>query len=103
MRTFLPILLFIAFCAPASAQQAAPDTPDSAATGAAVSATRIEVDEQDNVIRFIVEGEERAVLGADGLHVRGDVTYGGRIKDVGEQAWPDDPAGAAQAGGPDEK
>ncbi|MBL27256.1 MAG: hypothetical protein CMM50_06880 [Rhodospirillaceae bacterium] len=57
----------------------------SAAT--ADAATRIEVDEEADVIRFIVGGEERAVLDADGLHVNGSVEFTGTMTDI--QVWPE--------------
>lgn len=47
-----------------------------------VAATRIEADEQAGAIRFIVEGEERAVLDADGLHVNGSIDYTGKLTDT---------------------
>jgi len=49
--------------------------------------TRIEADEKAGVIRFIVEGEERAVLDADGLHVNGSIEYTGALTDT--NVWPD--------------
>lgn len=49
--------------------------------------TRLEVDEKAGEIRFIIEGKEQGVLNAEGFHVRGNVTYGGTIRDVGENTF----------------
>lgn len=80
---FCALALALILSGPAAAR-------DEADTGgpAEQAPTRIKVDEHAEVIRFIVEGEERAVLDSDGLHVRGDVTYGGRIKDAGQEGYP---------------
>lgn len=45
------------------------------------SGTRIEADAKANVIRFIVDGTERAILDAEGLHVNGSIDYTGTITD----------------------
>ena len=50
---------------------------------AADEATRIEFDQKSGAIRFIVSGQEQAVLDVAGLHVNGDITYIGTIKDIG--------------------
>ncbi len=42
-------------------------------------ATRIEVDEDANVVRFFIDGQERIVIDAAGLYVRGDIAYEGRL------------------------
>lgn len=52
-----------------------------------VAATRIEADEKAGVIRFIVEGEVRAVLDASGLHVQGDIGFGGVMTDYGAEGF----------------
>lgn len=57
------------------------------------AATRIEVDEQAGVIRFFIEGEERAALDAKGLHVNGDVEFTGSTKDI--HVWPEGEAADA--------
>ena len=44
--------------------------------------TRIEIDQDAAVIRFITDGQERAVLDADGLHVRGDIHFTGQVIDT---------------------
>ena len=56
---------------------AAQDGPESAAPADAPE-TRIEVDEDTGIIRFIINGKEQARLTESGLYVRGDIEYGGR-------------------------
>lgn len=41
----------------------------------------------DGVIVFIVEGQEAARIDASGLHVRGDLAYGGTITDYGSTGF----------------
>jgi hypothetical protein len=50
-------------------------------------ATRIETDQKTGAIRFIVDGREVARLERDGLHVRGNVEYGGMEKDTGPAGY----------------
>lgn len=45
--------------------------------------TAVVVDQERGVIRFLIEGQEKAFLDAGGLRVNGDVTYTGTIKDSG--------------------
>jgi hypothetical protein len=52
------------------------------------AATRIEVDEEASPIRFFIDGQERAVLNADGLHVKGNIEFPGRIIDTEGGAAP---------------
>lgn len=61
------ILCFIAL-PPAMAQESI--APKSQAEPAA---TRIEVDDEANVIRFFIDGQELAVLDEEGLRVKGTV------------------------------
>lgn len=81
-RPFIYCVTLAALCVLAG-PAVAENQPRAAQTTAARAETRIEVDEQANVIRFFIDGEERAVLDASGLHVNGDVNYAGKIKDVG--------------------
>lgn len=46
-------------------------------------ATRVEIDPAAHVIRFVIGGREAMLLDATGLHVRGDVSYGGAVSDYG--------------------
>lgn len=45
------------------------------------NATRIEADADSNVIRFFINGQEQAVLDAEGLHVDGSIDYTGGLTD----------------------
>jgi hypothetical protein len=54
---------------------------------AADEATRIEIDQKAQVIRFMIDGHERAILDDAGLHVQGDITYVGMIKDIGAEGY----------------
>lgn len=51
---------------------------------AADEATRIEIDQKSGVIRFVVGGQERAVLDAAGLHVNGNLEFTGQTIDIGD-------------------
>lgn len=98
-RRLFPSLLLCALALsvplPATAQQApAPTTVAVAGGGADIvpdgrQHTWIEIDQSAGVIRFITGGQEQAVLDADGLHVRGDITYGGVIADEGAGGFAD--------------
>jgi hypothetical protein len=57
----------------------------------------IVVDEEKGVIRFFINGKETMRLDESGLHVEGNITYSGRIKDFGEQQAGDE---AAEKGKP---
>jgi hypothetical protein len=46
-------------------------------------ATGIEANPEVHVIRVLIDGSEVARFDAAGLHVKGDITYGGIVKDVG--------------------
>lgn len=52
------------------------------------SATRIEADTDSNVIRFFINGQEQAVLDAQGLHVNGSIAYSGTITDGNKYSQP---------------
>ena len=43
----------------------------------------IEIDPQNRLIRFIVDGQDIAIIDAEGMHVFGDITYSGTITDIG--------------------
>jgi hypothetical protein len=77
MRPYIISLLalFISFIALAAAA--------SQDSRAANETTRIETDQQANMIRIIIDGQERAVIDADGLHVNGDIDYSGTLTDTG--------------------
>lgn len=78
-------LFLLALAGPAHAQQDTASVPDQSAES---PATRIEIDEQAGVIRFVIDGEERAVLDADGFHVDGDIDYAGTITDGNRYSLP---------------
>lgn len=73
---------------PATAEEVPKSNRKTVAGKAAVAApntkprTRIEIDQDAAVIRFITDGQERAVLDADGLHVRGDIHFTGQVIDT---------------------
>lgn len=54
--------------------------------------SRIEVDEDQNEICLVVDGEVAATLTKDGLHVVNNISYGGTVTDTGTegQADPED-------------
>ena len=62
---------------------------DSAASALAPDngATRIEVDDDSDVIRFFIDGKERAFLDETGFHVHDDIGYGGIITDYGKKEF----------------
>ena len=75
-------ICLIALSDPVQAQQ------KKTASGAVEpAATRIVVDEETGVIRFFIEGEEKARLDAAGMHVRGNVNYGGALMDYGRSGF----------------
>ncbi len=62
---------------------------DSVSTGLGQSAaealaTRVEANDQTGTIRIIIDGDERAVFDANGLHVNGDITYTGTLTDISD-------------------
>lgn len=60
---------------------------------AADEATRVEIDQKSGVIRFVIDGQERAVLDAVGLHVNGNLEFTGQTIDIGD--WSKSGAGDA--------
>lgn len=75
------LLLLLSVCLP-SVAQAIDEKPATAQ-----HETRIIVDEDVGVIRFFIEGEEQARLTSDGLLVRGNVEYGGTMRDAGTEVF----------------
>ncbi len=69
----LPLCISIAALAAASSDR----------SRAGDEATRVEVDRKANVIRFVIDGQERALLDAAGLHVKGDLEFTGQTVDIG--------------------
>jgi len=49
--------------------------------------TQIIADDRTDTIHFIINGEEKAFLDADGLHVQENIHYGGTIKDYGTEGF----------------
>lgn len=47
----------------------------------------IEADQDSGVVRFVIDGREVARLDAAGLHVRGDINFGGALTDYGEAGF----------------
>lgn len=87
MRILCFVISLFIFSFPVCAQEQ-PDSTSPVKTEAAraVSATtRIEVDQDANVIRFFIDGQESVRIDAKGLHVREDIQYRGRILDIGSQ------------------
>jgi len=74
----MPFFTLLLFTASAMAQDAArPTEPATEET------TRLEVDDEAGVIRFIINGQEQARIDGTGLHAREDVSYGGMLTDHG--------------------
>jgi hypothetical protein len=78
MRAYILSLLSLCFSFIAFA------TASSGHSRAADEATRIEIDQKAGAFRFIIEGQEGAVLDAAGLHVNGDIEFAGQVIDTGE-------------------
>lgn len=94
-RTALAGAFVIALSAAALAQEQPSAFTDPLPGGAVrPQNTRIEIDQQADVIRIVIDGAEVARFDAGGLHVRGDVNYGGSIADYGQAGF-DDHAGKA--------
>jgi hypothetical protein len=76
------VLLFLPHLASAGAQvgsaSSAPGTPSDTLS--------IVEDQEAGLFRFMIGEKEVARLGADGLHVEGNISYGGTITDVGPSA-----------------
>ena len=66
-----------------------PPAGENATTASAIHPTQTAVlaDQDAGVIRFIIEGREAARLDAAGLHVRGNIDYGGTLKDSGPAGY----------------
>ena len=52
--------------------------------------TRIEVDHENSMFRFIIDDEEVARLGKNGLVVRDEIAFGGTMRDHNGKAFADD-------------
>lgn len=91
---FVVFLLFMLPC-PIQAQENSGAAGESATAPIKPAKTRIEVDERAGIIRFFIDGQEKATLNADGLHIQGDIDYAGTIRDVGA-AGSDSPARETQ-------
>ncbi len=63
----------------------AQEQPATAAN--ALPQTRVESDDENGVIRFIVQGREAAFLDASGLHVRAGIHYGASMADYGSKGF----------------
>lgn len=74
--------LLLAIPAALAATKSAPATPENTFR-LGDGKTAVIVDQERGVIRFLIEGQEKAFLDASGLHVNGDITYTGTIKDSG--------------------
>jgi len=40
-------------------------------------------DQKEGAVRFVIDGQEQARIDATGLHVVGDINYGGALTDTG--------------------
>ena len=84
MRILLILFLVLLLLRPAEAQDSDSLAPNEPGTARADRPdTRIEVDEGAEAIRFVIRGQERAVLDAMGFHVEGDVGFTGTLVDTG--------------------
>lgn len=45
--------------------------------------TAVFVEQERDIIRFFIDGQEKAFLDQSGLHINGDVAYTGTIRDSG--------------------
>jgi hypothetical protein len=86
MRIIFTVLILLIFPVAVQAQEAAAIPAETETPPTALEATRIEVDQDANVIRFFIDGQEAVRIDATGLHVRENIRYGGTIKDTGAQA-----------------
>lgn len=91
MRPLALLFTALTLASPAFAEEiTAPPVPD----------TRIEADDEADVIRFVVKGQLAAILDETGLHIRNDLAYGGVTMDDGPDgfdAHAHQPAGASDA------
>lgn len=84
MKMFIVAVLLLFCSSPALAQE----RPDGAEIPPAAG-TRIEVDEEAGTLTIVVKGRPVALFDERGLHVRGDVAYGGVLADEGQRAFED--------------
>lgn len=80
-RAALAAFCILALAAPSLAQE------QSAPVQVEPASTRIEVDDQAGVIRFFIDGREKARFDAAGLHVRENIDYGGMLTDYGQTGF----------------
>lgn len=78
---FLLAVVAVAVC-PFMAKADPPKQPGASTHGS--PDTRIEADDDADVIQFIVAGREVARLTSEGLIVRDDLRFGGMMKDIGD-------------------
>ena len=76
---YLLLFAFLVLSSPSVSAQSAEKTE--------LPSTRIEVNEEDDVITFIIKGEEAARLTSDGLEVLGSISYGGTMHDHNGKAF----------------
>lgn len=88
-RHFLRYAGMIGLCALALSSPVHAQQREAAADATEPFATRIVVDEEANVIRFFIDGKEKARLNADGLQVRENLNYGGNLTDYGPSGFDD--------------
>jgi hypothetical protein len=69
---------------------------DRAAT-AQPHSTAVVADDESGVIRFMVDGRERAWIDATGFYIHGDVTYAGALTDTGDAFFAQRRKGAVDA------
>lgn len=75
------VLAALTISGPVPAQEAAKESASTA------QPTRIEADNDAHVIRFFIDGKEEAFLDSTGLHVKGEIGYGGNITDYGKDEF----------------
>jgi hypothetical protein len=79
--TILASTLAVFLTLPAYAEDAA-TTSGEAATKTPAKRAELIVDEQAGVIKFVIDGVEKARIDEIGLHVAGDVAYTGTLADT---------------------
>lgn len=82
-------LIFAVFLLISSPLASAQERPSGTETPPATTAddTRVDVDQDAGTLTIVVKGQPVAVFDADGLHVRDDVDYGGKLTDTGPAAF----------------
>jgi hypothetical protein len=94
---FLAAVLFTVCAATTPALAASPTEATSAlappAPASANPPTNIIVDEKSGVVRIVINGQDKLVVDASGLHVNGSVTYSGTVADTNAEYHPATNAG----------